>query len=854
MAEKSSKKKTKNSVTKKNKSLKNENLIALILLLAGIFILLSLSIGATGIIGGVISGFFYALFGKLSVIIAVSLILAGFFRLIFYKRFTLRSIKIGFLIFLFLDMSLIYTMIYRNLLVDLTLKFSDIKQIFISSVDGKSVGFFPFLLFRIFHKFLGNIGTVIFIISLSFFIFIFYFRMLSATIFKKMIETLKSIRYTDDENYDDTYENREKYSEETSDYDFKNKNYETDRNDGWFSDFYSNDKFGMKKDFRDEYSADFNETYFGRKKTKSDELKEDKKYDYRVFDDDTKTNKNYSTTTEKYTYNDTEKKSKEKEEYSYNDVSDLKIGTIFRAERQSEEDLDNNFKTDVSSKAKTIFLAGDKNKTELSSETEDNAIEKVVENTTEKKEYEFPPLYLLSEYVNNKADSGENKKNVAILEKTLSIFNVDAKVVNVSEGPTVTRYELQLKPGVKVSKILNLSDDFCLALAAQSIRIEAPILGKSLVGIEVSNAHPETVGFKSVVSSNEFKKLKSKVSVALGKDVAGKNIYADLVKMPHLLVAGQTGSGKSVCVNTIICSILMRSRPDEVKFIMIDPKMVELSIYNGIPHLLLPVVTDMKEAPHALSWAVSEMERRYKLFAESRVKDISSYNENFVNEKLPIIVIIIDELADLMLISPKEVENSINRLASMSRACGIHLIIATQRPSVDVITGMIKANIPSRIAFSVASQTDSRTILDIGGAEKLLGKGDMLYFPTGLSKPLRVQGAFISEKEVLNIRNFLHERVSLGDDKTDIRDQIHEKILKEENDEDKDELYDDVVSFAISQGKISTSLVQRKFRIGYNRASRIVESMEMNGIIGSSDGAKPRPVLVKKKDEQKKYE
>ena len=463
--------------------------------------------------------------------------------------------------------------------------------------------------------------------------------------------------------------------------------------------------------------------------------------------------------------------------------------------------------------------------------------------------YQKPSLNLLNK-IENKADDKLRKKalksNAMLLQKTLGDFGVEASVNDYTVGPTITRYELQPKPGVKVSKIVNLTDDIALSLAAKSIRIEAPIPGKSAIGIEVPNEESQMVTLREVLESDEFKNFDSPLAMGLGKDIEGKPIIADIGKMPHLLIAGSTGSGKSVCVNTLINSILYKANPDEVKFLLIDPKVVELASYNGIPHLLIPVVTDPKKAANALNWAVVEMNRRYKLFAENGVKDITSYNDK-CEEKLPKIVIIIDELADLMMASANDVEDYICRLAQMARAAGMHLIVATQRPSVDVITGVIKANIPSRIAFAVSSQTDSRTILDMGGAEKLLGKGDMLFYPLGAAKPVRLQGAFISEAESERVIEHVKSQVK---EEIKYEECIVDTISKmsKEQASDEDDLLSDAIEFVVESGQASASMLQRKFKIGFNRAARLIDSMEERAIVGKSEGSKPRKVLVSKQD------
>ncbi len=470
--------------------------------------------------------------------------------------------------------------------------------------------------------------------------------------------------------------------------------------------------------------------------------------------------------------------------------------------------------------------------------------------------YKLPSMELLSRPVGN-SQSREKRHiadNVKVLEKTFESFGVKAQVKKVHLGPAVTRYEVYPDVGVKVSRIVSLSDDIALALAAKGIRIEAPIPGKSAVGIEVPNQDIAMVSLREVLDSPQSKEKASKLSIALGRDISGEPVLADLGKMPHLLVAGATGSGKSVCINGIITSLLMRTKPHEVKLLMIDPKMVELNVYNGIPHLLTPVVTDPKKASQALKKVVSEMERRYELFSNSGTRNLEGYNNyiqkyNTENDDqqplMPYIVVIIDELADLMMVASKDVEDAITRLAQMARAAGIHLIIATQRPSVDVITGIIKANIPSRIAFSVSSQTDSRTILDSGGAEKLLGKGDMLFFPIGSSKPIRVQGAFLSDEEVEKIVDF-----SIGQQKAQYQENMMPTEEKEEDHQDvDDELFEDAVKLVVDMQTASVSMLQRRFRIGYTRAARLIDAMELRHIVGPYEGSKPREVLISKDDD-----
>lgn len=482
----------------------------------------------------------------------------------------------------------------------------------------------------------------------------------------------------------------------------------------------------------------------------------------------------------------------------------------------------------------------------------EESISEVSENS--KKEYLFPKMELLN--VNSKLKlKSEDKKDLIEsankLEQTLSNFGVEAKVVQVTKGPSVTRFELQPSPGVKVSKIVNLQDDIALGLAANGVRMEAPIPGKAAIGIEVPNRKQSPVFLREVLDSKEFTSSNKNLAFALGKDITGKCIVGDLSKMPHMLIAGATGSGKSVCINSLIISLLYKYSPEEVKLLMVDPKVVELSIYNGIPHLLIPVVTDPKKAAGALNWAVNEMNKRYNLFSQMKVKNIESYNNLYakggIQEKLPYIVVIVDELADLMMACPNDVEDYICRLAQMARAAGMHLIIATQRPSVDVITGVIKANIPSRVSFAVSSGTDSRTILDQIGAEKLLGRGDMLYYPIGENKPLRVQGAFISEEEVENVVDFIKNVEEEIDYSEDILNHINNEVATDVGtSNENDELLDEAIKLVVEYQQASTSFIQRKLRVGFNRASRIMDELEENGVISARDGSKPRNVLIEK--------
>ena len=485
---------------------------------------------------------------------------------------------------------------------------------------------------------------------------------------------------------------------------------------------------------------------------------------------------------------------------------------------------------------------------------------RLYEQNNEVNIYKYPPTSLLAlpKPTLVGEDAGvELKLNADTLVDTLKSFGVQTRIVDIHRGPTVTRYELQPSAGVKISKITGLSDDIALNLAAAGVRIEAPIPGKAAVGIEVPNKNVDIVTMRELVETKEFEESPSKVSFALGRDIAGNVVIADIAKMPHMLIAGSTGSGKSVCINSIIMSLLYKASPDEVRILMIDPKVVELGIYNGIPHLLIPVVTDPRKAAGALSWAVTEMLKRYKIFADNNVRDLKGFNEYAKMtdgvDPLPQIVIIIDELADLMMAAPSEVEDSICRLAQMARAAGMHLVIATQRPSVDIITGVIKANIPSRIAFAVSSQVDSRTILDGAGAEKLLGRGDMLFYPSGTPKPVRVQGCFVSDKEVESVVSFIKDEIKADYDEH-ILEEIEKNVPVQKGEmsegggsmDASDEMLEKAIECVIEAGQASTSYLQRRLKLGYARAARIIDELEELGVIGPFEGAKPRPVLITK--------
>ena len=541
--------------------------------------------------------------------------------------------------------------------------------------------------------------------------------------------------------------------------------------------------------------------------------------------------------------------------------------TITAVSERADEEMPDDVDTNKGDKKPTGGIDDIIDKVNSDADAKSNGIEfKVPDGSaitfdTGSNEYKYPPVSLLSEPTpeNNKNITAELESTATLLVDTLRSFGVESRIINISRGPSVTRYELQPAAGVKISKITNLADDIALNLATAGVRIEAPIPNKPAVGIEVPNKNTSIVKIREIIDSQVFSASKSKLSVALGKDISGEQRVADISKMPHGLIAGATGSGKSVCINSIIMSILYKATPEEVKLLLIDPKVVELGIYNGIPHLYTPVVTDPRKAAGALGWAVQEMEKRYKLFAENDVRNLAGFNELAEKRddlvKMPHIVIIIDELADLMMTSPGEVEDSICRIAQKARAAGMHLIVATQRPSVDVVTGLIKANIPTRVAFAVSSQVDSRTIIDIGGAEKLMGRGDMLFFPTGAIKPERIQGCFVSDAEVEKVVSYLKsdhkseydEEIIAEIERLAAKEKAAKSGLPEDKvDDDGDPMLDEAIECVVEAGQASTSLLQRRLRLGYARAARIIDMMEERGVVGPYEGSKPRKVLITK--------
>ncbi|AQM61182.1 DNA translocase FtsK [Clostridium baratii] len=785
----------KKSNTRKNKKNKNEDIFGIVYIAIGILLSVAIYTDFVGILSTISQRLSHLLIGIGSYILPLYILYLGYEYIKTKGNITLNIKFYGITVYAVITV-LIFSTIYIQMLPNINSFGDGIKEI----VDMKSIlngGVLGYVIAYPLYKFLGIIGSYIIYIALIGIATIITFDITLHDIgicVKKNSKKIKKPKikkrdYNVEENdIDDTFIKMPKNNEKEDD-NYKKEFLNGVNNKIKILDFMKNSSL----DDNDDY---FNECDIEESKPKINEPKfnEDKIDDF--LKDSNKVDNTYK-----------------------------------------KEKLDKEVKDVVHNEIENSIL-------------EDKSIEN-------KEDYRYPELSLLK--LNNGTKLNKNDKQDLIesagkLSDTLASFGVDAKVNQVTKGPSVTRFELQPSPGVKVSKIVNLSDDIALGLAASGVRIEAPIPGKAAVGIEVPNKEQTPVFLREVLESDEFTNTNKKLAFALGKDIGGQCVVGDLSKMPHTLIAGATGSGKSVCINTLIVSLLYKYSPDEVKLLMVDPKVVELSVYNGIPHLLIPVVTDPKKAAGALNWAVNEMTRRYKLFADSGARNIDSYNALYENgtieEKLPFIVIIVDELADLMMVCANDVEDYIGRLAQMARAAGMHLVIATQRPSVDVVTGVIKANIPSRISFAVSSQIDSRTILDSGGAEKLLGKGDMLYYPVGESKPLRVQGCFISEEEVEKVVDF----VKSGDREAEYKEDIIEHINNEaesssmqgQDGGEVDELLNEAIKIVVDYGQASTSFLQRRLRIGFNRASRIMDDLESRGIISEKDGSRPRQVLVSK--------
>ena len=805
-----SKKKTKNTGI----STEFSNLITIFI---GVFLLYGLNSTSMGLIGSMTQEVFKGLFGSLAILIPILIILVGvlgFFDNNEYV-FRLKKSKVYYIAIIFIF--IFYGLLNSNLIpVDNPLRPEMISSIMKVAVENQGIGLITSIIVYFIKEIFGITGgwlislfalflSILFVFNISIQDLIFAIKNKSTNPknsnanFKDMLKNLKesALDIITDE-VDDTTMVEEKT--------------------GFFKKLMKDkDKKQNQQEFvTNEDNEDYNEY---------DDEKTVKIVGFNQADDDVLEILE-GTQTVDYTQDDLKE---------LNDLMRGKTNTQSTLE-ETNDYSDTLFNTNVNTK----------NNSDLEQLQFNLPSDKKQENISNgSSNYKKPSINCLKNYNGSKNSYKEQNKSKEVID-TLKNFNIEIQDCNATFGPTITRYEVSPKPGTKVSKIVNLSDDLALSLAARSIRIEAPVPGKSVIGIEVPNDKPQVVGLREVITSNEFINDPSSLAVGLGKEISGKPLIADLAKMPHLLIAGATGSGKSVCVNTIITSLLYKSSPEEVKLLLIDPKVVELAHYNGIPHLLSPVVTDPKKASNALNWAVNEMNKRYQLFAENGVKDIAGYNRKCEN-KMHKIVIIIDELADLMMACGNEVEDYICRLAQMARAAGMHLIIATQRPSVDVITGIIKANIPSRIAFAVSSQTDSRTILDMGGAEKLLGKGDMLYYPLGAAKPVRIQGAFISEEESEKV---IDEIKAQKQEEVKYEEEIMETISRPVavKDNDVDEFLEEAIDFVVSNNQGSASMLQRKFKIGFNRAARLIDSMEERGIVGPSEGSKPRKVLITKEE------
>ena len=857
---------------------RRQNIIALCMVVAGMIITLSITTDAMGFLGRGIKAIMLGQFSKLSVLLSLFLLITGSVRLVYSSRFSLHSLPPAMIILVSVATMIFYGAVNIDIILGGKLSFETIKLVFVNSAAGSGIGIWPYLMAFYLEKLMGKSGMLILSMAMYMFVGIYYLKWspskigdASITALKKSRTAAKTIKekaveyVTEEEaSEEDATQIKKLEKKERPIRNAIKKNYLKEPEPLQKSGMASNS--GGRYDFLEKFYVDSEKKELPRYEPEipaqnqklnletEPELHEaDIQVEPQILQapepaaESAASSPNLGDTIKYSPFlmnNFTEPAGAATTAPAIEPATAEDSVTEKAVEKTEEEAADVLPAVDIVDERETFM----KSQMEKEHPEELELAENDIEGDETAKKYILPSTLLLKDYKVKQKDPAKQQRNSKKLEETLMLFGIEAKVVNVSVGPTITRYELQPKAGVKVSKILNLSDDLALALAAvAAIRIEAPIPGTSLIGIELPNAETDMVSFRSVLESKAFFEAKSKLSFVLGKDVSGKPMISDISRMPHMLVAGSTGSGKSVCINGLICSILFKATPDEVKFIMIDPKMVELSIYNDIPHLLIPVVTDMKKAPYALSWAVNEMNRRYKLFAENRVRDINGYNElEETEEKMPRIVIIVDELADLMMVSPNEVEDAICRLAQMARACGMHLVLATQRPSVDVITGLIKSNIPSRIAFAVSSQVDSRTILDGVGAEKLIGKGDMLYSPQGLSKPQRIQGAFISDGEVKDIVEFISAQFPKKRNSTiDIIEETMQQKDEEKKEKETDPIIEEVIEFAQSNGQISTSLVQRKFRLGYNRASRIIDEMEERGICGPMDGAKPRKVFAK---------
>jgi len=851
MAGKSKKTKAKSKKKKKNTRNLSENTISLILVLIGIVFTVMLLLPDVGIIGGGLKYFILMVFSAFSYFIFMSCIVLGIYNLTSKKKISYAKInKFDAVIFFLMCIFIYVFMNIRVMAENANISFDTVNNIISLAMNKQGTGIVPYFVAYIFFKMIGTAGIVLFILISFLYILLKYKRDMVYSAMQNAVDFIKG-----------KSEQRAVLKKERKERKEKSKKHKA--------------RVVVDESLIDEHFMDVSDIEYGIKEKKElirfdDETSFNKQEKSITFSDDIRKEKQNinieNSKVDNVAENASEKIKDNEDEVSFKKRVDALYEKYKKRVTQGENEenpktqiVDNvietaDEKTNIDEKSQEnnqVLSNGNSDEdyynVEYVAENDENEEEEVVYLQEVKRPYVPPTITLLNEYEKVPVyDRAEKIRKAQLLKQTLLSFGVEVNVENIAVGPTITRYEVKPKVGTKVSKITNLTEDLALALAAKSIRIEAPIPGKSYIGVEIPNETSQTVSFKETIQVGMDKKENYNIVFAMGKDISGEVILSDITKMPHALIAGSTGSGKSVCINTIICSIIYNYSPEEVKLILIDPKVVELSIYNKLPHLIIPVVTDMKKTPSALSWAVNEMEKRYALFAQSKSKDIVSYNKKN-DEKLPRIVIIIDELADLMMVAPKEIEEAICRIAQKARACGIHLVVATQRPSVDVITGLIKANIPSRIAFAVSSQTDSRTILDMSGAEKLLGKGDMLYSPIGMNKPVRIQGAFLTEEEVEKITDFVQMNNHVEDleqSQQEISKEIDEIVIAtDKKGNSDDDLYEQVVDFAYENEEISVSLVQRQFRIGYNRASRIVEDMEKNGIVGKSDGSKPRKVL-----------
>ncbi|MDO5009960.1 MAG: DNA translocase FtsK [Intestinibacter bartlettii] len=789
----------------------------LITIFIGIFLLYSLNSSSMGLIGSITQEVFKGLFGALAMLIPILVILTGILGFFDNNEyiFRLRKSKVYYIAIIFIF--IFYGLLNSNLIpVDNPLRPEMISSIMRVGVENGGIGLITSIIAYFIKSVFGITGGWLISLFALFLSILFVFNI-----------SIKDIAFS-----------------------IKNKSMNAKNENLTFKDFLSN----LKKSALDIITDEVDDTTMVDEKTgffKKLSHKQNQQSDKEIDNTADYENTDYDDerTVKIVGFNQAEDdvleilegtQTMEPVDNGLKELNDL-IKNESNSSMQNDLESTNNFDKSVFDKTVDLNNKSDLEQLHFNLPTDSKEGESL--NTTSN--YKKPSIDCLKNYNGSKNAYKEQNKSKQVID-TLKNFNIEIQDCNATFGPTITRYEVSPKPGTKVSKIVNLSDDLALSLAARSIRIEAPVPGKSVIGIEVPNDKPQIVGLREVITSNEFINDSSSLAVGLGKEISGKPLIADLAKMPHLLIAGATGAGKSVCVNTIITSLLYKSSPEEVKLLLIDPKVVELAHYNGIPHLLSPVVTDPKKASNALNWAVNEMNKRYQLFAENGVKDITGYNRK-CEQKMYKIVIIIDELADLMMACGNEVEDYICRLAQMARAAGMHLIIATQRPSVDVITGIIKANIPSRIAFAVSSQTDSRTILDMGGAEKLLGKGDMLYYPLGAAKPVRIQGAFISEEESEKV---IDEIKSQEQEEVKYEEEIIETISKPVavKDNDVDEFLEEAIEFVVSNNQGSASMLQRKFKIGFNRAARLIDSMEERGIVGPSEGSKPRKVLITKEE------